>query len=99
MNIDNVIIEPVDVAWGKYQRDKITCVADVASSLNNKYLKVYSAKDAVKYALWFNVGGAGAAPVVAGHTLVAVAIAVGASKETVAAALATALDLIAAFRS
>lgn len=95
MNGENITIEPCDMTFGKYQTDKVTCLKDTASSLNSKWFGVNKAKDATKYYVWFNVGGAGVDPAPAGRTAIPVAIDVGASAETVAAAVKTAVNAIA----
>jgi hypothetical protein len=87
-------IEPMDVYWQIEQQTKIQCVADVSSSLNNKYFLFSNANNQTKYYAWFNVGGAGVDPAVAGRTGVAVAIPTNASASAVASALAAALDAL-----
>jgi hypothetical protein len=52
----------------------IGCVADVAGSLNNKYFTLRACPSNALYHVWFNVGGAGVAPVVANSTGVQVQI-------------------------
>jgi hypothetical protein len=75
----------------------VQCVADVASSLNNKYFLLYSANDMTGYYVWFNVAGAGVDPAIAGKTGVQVAIAAGAAAAVVAAAVQVAVDALADF--
>lgn len=72
----------------------ITCVADVASSLNNKYFFINTAVDALQHYVWFNVDSAGVDPAPAGKTGVAVAIAEDATATQVATAVAAALDAL-----
>lgn len=90
MGIENVKIEPMDVYIGvdAYQEQKITCVADVASSLNNKYFVLY--EGANQWLVWYNVASGGTAPVIAGYTAAEVAIAANAT----ASAVATATELV-----
>ena len=71
------------------QIQKVTTVADVASSLNNKYFLISSTT--VDYYVWFNVGGAGVDPALVGKTGVAVAIAANATANVVAAAVQSAV--------
>jgi hypothetical protein len=52
----------------------IGCVADVAGSLNNKYFTLRACPSNALYHVWFNVGGAGIAPVVANSTGIEVQI-------------------------
>ena len=87
----NIRIEPINVSWEIEEQTGITCVADVSSSLNSTWIG-FEASDAVKHYAWFNVGGAGVDPAIAGRTGVAVAIAVNATAATVATALAAAID-------
>lgn len=75
----------------------ITCVADVAASLNNKYFFIYSALDAVKYHVWFNVATGGTDPAPSGSTGIEVAIASGATASAVATAVQGAIDALPAF--
>jgi hypothetical protein len=97
--IENISVRPHYVYIGSNiaQLQTITCVADVASSLQNKYFLFHSAAG-VKHYAWFDVGGAGVDPVPAGgwtgHT---VAITAGATASVVAAALQTVLDAITGF--
>lgn len=90
---ENIQLEPVDVYIGKNQaqKQKITCLADVSSSLNNKYFLIYDETGERMY-VWFNVGAAGVDPALAGYTEIEVAIAVNATAQQVAAALQAALD-------
>jgi hypothetical protein len=73
----------------------ITTVADVAGSLNNKYFFLNEPAPGVGIYVWFNVGGAGVDPgPFAGRTSVMVAISSGASANTVASAVNTALNTL-----
>ena len=67
----------------------VLCVADVSSSLNNKYFTISSTT--VNYYVWFNVGAAGVDPA-PGGTGVVVAISANATAATVATAVKSALD-------
>lgn len=73
----------------------VTCVADIASSLNNKYFTFFSAGNVTKYYVWYNVDAAGTDPAVTSATGIEVAIAAGATDEDVADATATAITAIA----
>jgi hypothetical protein len=89
--IQNISVRPHYVYLGSdiAQVQNITCVADVASSLNNKYF-LFHAVGGVKHYAWFNTG-AGVDPAPAGGwTGHEVTIAANAS----ASAVATALQLI-----
>jgi len=77
----------------------ITCVADVAGSLNNKYFLLETANGAQKYAVWFNVSAGGSAPTVPGYTAAEVAISTGDTAADVATALGTALALLTGIAS
>lgn len=67
----------------------VTCVADSAGSLNNKYFTLMN--NATAYYCWFNVNSAGVDPA-PGGTGVEVALATNASAATVSTAVATALS-------
>lgn len=97
-NVANVKIEAMNVIWGKDTPEvqTILCAGDVASSLNDKYFYIQSALDAIKYYVWFNVGGTGMDPVPGGATAVPVTLSIGATPNVVATAVASALAVIAA---
>lgn len=96
-DISKVKVEPCSVSWGRPNVQAITCVADVSSSLNNDWFNLYSAKNATRYYVWFNVASAGTDPAVSGATGVEVAIAADATAAQVATALASAIDALADF--
>lgn len=52
--------ESVDYTISDPRNTTITCVADVAASLQNKFLRISS--PTVTYGVWFNVDGAGVVP-------------------------------------
>lgn len=81
----------------KAQVQKVTTVADVSGSLNNKYFIIYAQGDSVKYYVWFNVNSLGTDPSLAGYTGIEVAIATNATASVVATAIAAAIDASAAF--
>lgn len=77
----------------------VTCIADVASSLNSTYFFLDGIdadvnNPVVKYAVWIDVNNAGAAPSITGRTNVEVDIAIAASASTVATAVAAAIDAL-----
>lgn len=96
--VSNIKVEPVNVTFGEdvMQQEKITCVADVSSSLNNKYFMFYTAGGTKNYA-WFNVAAGGSDPAVPGGTANAVAISANASASSVASALAAVLTAVSGF--
>jgi hypothetical protein len=94
---DNIKIEPCYASWEQQETFTVQCVADVSSSLNNKYI-TFSSTTADFYA-WFNVGAAGVDPAIAGKTAIVVAIAVNASAATIAAALSAAINANANFHA
>jgi hypothetical protein len=71
----------------------VTCGADTAGSLNNKYFTFNT--PAAAYYCWLNVNSAGVDPAVANKTGVEVAIATGATASDVATAVAAAIDALA----
>ena len=97
-NVLNQKIEPMEVTFGEdmMQSENITCIADVAASLNSQYFVFYSAAGVRHYA-WYNVGGTGTDPSLAGATANAVAISSGASAAAVASATQAVLDAISGF--
>ncbi len=71
----------------------IKCVADVAGSLNSRWFTLYSALNAKKVYVWFNINSAGVDPAPSGYDYgITVAGATGASAATLATALASALE-------
>lgn len=97
---ENIVLEPVDVFVGKdqVQVQKITCVADVASSLNNKYILFYEPGGTRHYA-WFNVAAAGVDPAISGYTAHAVAISANATAAAVASALSAVITALTEFNT
>lgn len=87
----------VNVGEGTAEVSSVTCVADVSSSLNNKYFLLSSAYDRRKYYVWYSVDDAGVDPAVSGRTGVKVDIAENASATAVATATKNALDALADF--
>lgn len=87
----NILIEPVRVSWGRFNEVCVTAVADVASSLQNLYFEISDAT--VDYYVWFNVGGAGVDPAVAGKTGIEVTFVADSSAATIVAAIKTAVEL------
>jgi hypothetical protein len=98
--LSNIRVEPMVVTWGEsaVQIQTITTVADVASSLNNKYFFLYDTAG-VKHYFWFDVNSAGADPAIAGATAHEVDIGVAATAAAVATALETVLEAVSGFDS
>jgi hypothetical protein len=96
-NITNVRIEPVNCSWAIEERSCLEAVADVASSLNNKYFFIYSGTG-VKHHVWISTG-AGVDPAPALSTPIPVVIAPNAAASAVASAVSAALDAHALFKS
>lgn len=99
MSVNNIKVKPQYVYFGENmpQVEEIICVADVASSLNNKYFTFQDPAGAKHYA-WFNVAAAGVAPAPAGGWVAhSVAISVNATATAVASALATVLTAVTGF--
>jgi hypothetical protein len=82
-------------ASGSAEVIEVTCVADVSSSLNDTYFTINSINaltEATKaFYVWFNVGGAGTDPAIAGKTPIPVALTADDSDDTVAINLESAL--------
>ena len=96
--IGNQKVEPMVVTFGEdvMQSENITCIADVAGSLNNQYFMFYTPAGVRHYA-WYNVGAGGTDPAIAGATANAVAISTGATAAAVASATQAVLDAISGF--
>lgn len=77
----------------------VTCVADTAGSLNNKYFLISAGNSGINYYVWMNVNSAGTDPMIAGKTGVEVALSTGATASQVATAVAAALDALTTFAS
>lgn len=91
----NIRIEPINVSWEIEEQTGITCVADVAESLENKWFG-FQASNGTKYYAWYTVTGGAAAvdPAPAGRTAVPVTIAANATASAVATATAAAIDAL-----
>lgn len=99
MAIQNIAVRPMFVYIGKdtAQVQSIKCVADVSSSLQNKYF-LFHTSAGVKHYAWFNVATLGVDPAPAGGwTGHVVAISANASASTVASALQAVLDAVTGF--
>ncbi len=85
-----------DSFGGTAEVTNVTCIADVAGSLNNKFFFIYGESGAA-YCVWINVDSTGVDPSIPGFTSVPVAISADDSADTVADAVASALDGLADF--
>lgn len=87
----------------EYYRDifneisQIITVSDVNSSLNNKYLTLYSGRDQTKYHVWYNVGGAGTDPAPVGSTGIEIPIQINEPKEVIALVTKQKIELVEDF--
>lgn len=99
MSVSNVEIKPQYVYFGKdtAQVEEIICVADVSSSLNNKYF-VFKTAAGVGHYIWLNIGSAGVDPAPAGswtgHEVTASA---NASASAIASAIAAVAGAVTGF--
>lgn len=96
--VANQKVEPVNVTWGEdvMQQEKITCVADVSSSLNSKYFVFYTTGGTKHYA-WIDVGNTGSDPAVSGGTGHEVDISANATAAAVASAMQAVLTAVTGF--
>lgn len=87
---------PRNILLGKdtYQDGCITTVADVASSLQNKYFVLHEPVTQAKHYFWFNVATLGVDPAVPNATGHAIAISAGISASAVAAAADAVIDAL-----
>lgn len=97
-SVANQKVEPVTVTFGEsiMQSENITCVADVSSSLNNKYFVFYTT-GGTKHYVWYNVGAAGTDPAVSGGTAHVVALSANATAAAVASATQAVVDAVSGF--
>lgn len=97
--VANIKIEPSNVTWEIEEQWQVTCVADVSSSLNNKWFKMFLPDTTWRH-VWFDVGGAGVDPAPGGSGGgITVAIAANALATAVASALQAAVDAHASFKA
>jgi len=99
MSVSNIKVKPQYVYFGEDQAqvEEIICVADVSSSLNNKYFVFHDSAGAKHYA-WFDVGSAGTNPAPAGSwTAHEVNISANATASAVATALQGVLTAVTGF--
>lgn len=98
-NVLNVKIEPCTVKYGEdvSQIESITCSADVAGSLNNKYFLFFVGL--IGHYVWLNVNSAGTDPAIAGYTGHEVDLATGATANAVATAIEAVMDAISGITS
>lgn len=96
--VSNIKLQPMNVYIGSDQAQvqKITCVADVSSSLNNKYFLIYLPGMTTRYYVWLDTG-TGVDPALSGYTGVHVTISANATATAVATAVKTAVDALAGF--
>lgn len=83
---------------GIIQHQTVTTVADVAGSLNSSYFILSSINLVTKvqknFYMWFNVNSQGVDPALPGKTAVPIAVATGASANTIATSMRTALNAL-----
>ena len=96
--VANQKVEPMTVTFGEdvLQSENITCVADVASSLNSKYFLFYT-PGGVKHYAWYDVNSAGTDPAVSGGTAHEINLGVADSAAAVATATAAVLTAVTGF--
>lgn len=72
-------------------KTSVGCVSDIGGSLQEKYIKIFSAPDNKAFHLWFNVDGLGVAPVIDNST--AIEIPINANDDALVIAMAITLVL------
>lgn len=97
-NIQNVKIQPCDAFFSIEEQWCVNTVADVSSSLQNKYFKIRDGLDA-KFHVWINVATLGVDPAPSGSTGIPVPISTNATAAAVATAVKTAVDAHANFHA
>lgn len=97
LTIENIKIEPMKVTFGEdnAQIEKITCIADVSSSLNSQYFVMYE-PDNTKHYFWYSTG-AGVDPALSGATGHQITISANNSASAVASATQAVIDGLADF--
>ena len=97
-DVTKVKIEPMVVTFGEdvAQISTVTTRADVSGDLNNDYFFLYE-PDGTKYHVWFDVDSGGADPDPGGSTAVEVDISADDTAGTIATAIASQVDGLAAF--
>ena len=78
---------------GVAEETDVTCIADLAGSLNNKYWLFNT--PTTNYYVWYNVSNSGVDPIIAFRTSIEVKIPTGATAEAVKIATITAINSIA----
>lgn len=97
----NIKIEPMNVTWGDdvVQVETITCVADVADSLDGKYFFLTNTSG-TRFHVWYNTsGGAAVDPAPGGSTAAVVAITTGDTASAVATATEAVIEALSGFTS
>lgn len=84
---------------GETEETDITCVADVAGSLNNTYFYINAARDVRMYYVWYSVNDTGVDPAISGRLGIRVNIATGATATAVASATTSALNSVTDFEA
>lgn len=97
-NVQNIKIEPCNVSYEIEEQWCVETLADVSSSLQNKYITLRNGADD-KFHVWFNVATLGVDPAPANSTGIVVAISANASAAAVATAMAAAIDAHADFHA
>jgi hypothetical protein len=87
----NLGIRNILLGKDTYQAGCITAVADVASSLDEKYFVMHEPVTQVKHYFWLSIGGSGTDPAVPNATGHEITIAANDTATTVATAIATAV--------
>lgn len=77
---------------GVQEVTNITCVADVANSLNGKYFSINSANDQEQFYVWFDTNGSGVDPAIANKTGIKVYLSTGDVANTVALKITNTLN-------
>lgn len=98
-SVTNIKIEPANVFWQIEEQSQVTTVADVSSSLANKWFKLGAAgSSAYTHYVWLNLGS-GTDPAPSGLTEIEVAVSPNATAAAVATAVAAAVTAIAGFNA
>lgn len=85
-NIDDKPTQVLYYSGIKQHSTSIGFIADTAGSLNNKYFNIYTGRNGIKLAVWYNVGGLGTPPVLSNTTLLEIPLSTNDGSQMVALA-------------
>ena len=97
LEVEKALTSAAPYATELNEESSITTAADVSGSLNNKYFLLNAANDTTEYYVWYNVGGGGTDPALAGKTAIPVALTSGETAINVATLTAAEITALGDF--